>query len=699
MFRRMLRLPAALLAACLALAAALHAQNPAANLSSVTADTTEYDDATKQLVLRGHARLVYGELILTADEMRYDRGTNLVSARGHFVLTNAGRRLVADEGTYNLTSGTLKVANLRVGQFPIYLNGESVEGTFDELVFTNATIFFRENAAYAPSLKAKRIVYRRGRIVLGDGLQLGLLGGHVFSLPHFEHDLTTELISYFNGKLGYRGSLGVFGEANLRIPVASGLRVGGDLGLYSARGVMAGPALSYQRSTDAGSIAGHLTSGYINDHGDKLSDILGRPVPEERSYLEWSHRQTIGQRGTLNGQFNYWSDSEILRDFRPKLFVPVQQPDSYLEGTYAGDNFVLSAFSRVHPNRYHRVQERLPEVRFDLLPSALPGGFYQRLNSSLAVLEEDTYLTAPQQRSERFDAYYGLQRPVAATPWFTFTPVAGGRITHYANARGSRNDYTREIGEVGFDARLLASATFDYKNEIWGIDGLRHLIEPRISYRYAPKSDDGRAYIPAIDRRVFATYLQPLSIADQRNVDDLDRLDTLRVALHQSLQTRDGTGGSRDLATVVVAADHRYARAAGQRAWSDVHTEFAVMPTSWLRVEAYQRLASTRARNEELNYAVEVTDLDWWSVRLSSHYLRDDYEEYSIDYRHRVNEVFELVGRWRYDVRRSRFNEQTYGLWQRLGQTWALKYEASFFEGPRRESSFGFNLEVELLKF
>ena len=38
-------------------------------------------------------------------------------------------------------------------------------------------------------------------------------------------------------------------------------------------------------------------------------------------------------------------------------------------------------------------------------------------------------------------------------------------------------------------------------------------------------------------------------------------------------------------------------------------------------------------------------------------------------------------------------------MWQRLGQTWAVKYEMSFFDGPRRESSFALNLEVELLKF
>ncbi|MBA4138397.1 MAG: hypothetical protein C0518_13895 [Opitutus sp.] len=702
MFRRVTRLLAALLCAALVPAAFLRAQTepaPIVRLPDATGRETVYDDATKQLVLRGDARLVYGDIILTADEIRYDRAANSVTAKGRFILTNVGRRLVADEGIYNLTTGFLQVRNLRVGEFPIYLTGESVEGTFDRMVFTNATIFFREDAAYAPSIKARRVTYQQGRIVAGEGLQLGLLGGHFINLPHFEHDLRTDLISYFMAKVGYRRNLGLFGEADLRIPVALGVRLGADVGLYSARGFMIGPAAAYRHGGDDNFVRGNFTSGYINDHGDRLTDILGAPVPEERSFIEAWHRQQLGSRVSLNGQFTYWSDSEIQRDFRPRNFFPVQQPDSFLEGVYAGDNFLVSAFARVHPNRYHRIQERLPEIRFDLLPHAAPAGFYERATASFAVLEEDAFLNVPQQRSTRLDAYYGLERPFAPAPWFTFTPVAGGRVTHYADARGGKDEYTRTIGEIGFDARFRSSATFDYKNDAWEIDGLRHLVEPRLSYRYAPKADDGRAYIPNIDRRVFSTYLQPLSIADQRNIDDLDRLDTLRLSLYQTLQTRDKLYGSRDLATFNLAADYRFSRSAGQRPLSDIHTEIAVMPATWMRLEVYQRFTPQNSTNQELNYALELIDQEWWSVRVSSHFLRNDYEEYALDYRQRLNEVFDVVGRWRYDVKRSRFNEQTYGVWQRLGQTWAVKYEASFFEGPRRESSFGFNVEVELLKF
>lgn len=690
------------LALCLVLAAlagaAARAQKPG-DAPNVTGKETIYDDRTRELLIRGDARLVWGEIVLTADEMRYRRESHLVTASGHFILTNGSRRLVADEGSYDLSTNTLHVRNLRVGEFPVYLTGESVDGTFEKLVFTNATIFFREHAAYAPSIRARKVVYEQGRIVSGEGLQLGLLGNHFFALPTFEHELGTELFSYFVGTVGYRRSLGPFIEADGRIPIALGVKAGADLGLYGSRGVMVGPAASYRVGGADNYVTGGLSSGYINDHGDRKTDILGRPVPQNRSFVEWWHRQRVGERFTLDGQFNYWSDSEVLRDFRPKRFFPVQQPDSYLEGTYTGENYVLSAFTRVHPNRYHRVQERLPEIRFDLLPSTAPIGFYQRASASLAVLEEDAFLSLPNQRSTRYDAYYGIERPLALAPWMTFTPVAGGRLTHYANAANGKETYTRTMGEVGFDARLRAAGVFDYKNPLWDIDGLRHLVEPRLSYRYAPKADSGARYIPAIDRRVFATYLQPLSIGDQRNIDDLDAMNTVRLSLHNTLQTRGANGGSRDLAALNFAADYRFERKAGQRPLTDLHTELSLTPADWIRFSVYERFTPQTAEQQELNYALEITDQEWWAMKLSSHFLRDDYQEYALDYRHRLNEVFDLVGRWRYDVRNSRFNEQTYGISQRLGQTWAIKYEVSFSEGPRRESNFGFNLEVELLSF
>ena len=659
-----------------------------------------YDDATKEWVLSGDARLTYGVVLLTADEIRYNTSTNTAVATGHFNLNYDQRRLVADQGSYNLATKEVHVRNLRLGEFPVYLSGDTVDGTLDELVFTNAVVFFRENAGYTPSIRARHLTYAKGRIVRAEGLSLGLLGGHFISLPHFEQTLDAAYVSYLTASAGYRGNLGAFAMVGMHVPVADGVKIGADAGFYTSRGVMVGPSGRYHQADAGGSIDGFFRSGYIYDAGgDRKTDVLGQPVPHNRSYLQWEHRQQIGDHFSLNGQFNYWSDSEIVRDFRAKEFYPNQQPDSFLEAAYTGDNYSLSAFARFHPNPYHRVQERLPEIRFDQLPTALPLGFYERFNASAAVLEADAFGPTPKLRTNRLDAYYGLERPIAPTPWFTFTPVAGGRVTHYTDALGPKDTYTRTIGELGFDAQLLASGTFDYKNPVWEIDGLRHLVQPKISYRYAPEAAAGRAYIPPIDSRAFSTYLQPLSIGDSRNLDDLTALNTFRFSIDNTLQTRDASYGSRDLASLNFAADYRLDRAAGQRPLTDIYTEFALTPAPWLRWEVFHRFDPHAPSLQELNTGLTLVDQEWWSARLATHFLKNNYQEYFLEYRQKLNEVYDVTALWRYDARNDRFNEQSYGVWQRLGQTWAVKYEVSFFNGPRRESSFALNLEVELLKF
>ena len=701
LFSLVLRCLTVLGATCVLLGAAAPGKIAASGEApDLRGDNSRYDDATKQAVITGNARLVYGDIYLTADEIRYNFTNREAGARGNVIITSGQRRLVADEGTFNIVTGIITARNLRAGQFPLYVTGETVQGTFDELVFTNATVFFRENAKYTPSIRAERLTYTKGKVVKAEGLAIGLLGGHILSLPKFEQSLDTEFFSYVSAHLGYRGNLGGFVETGLHLPVAPGVKVGADLGLYTARGIMIGPSAGYHHTDDQGNfITGALRSGYINDTGDRGTDLLGNPVPNDRGYVAWWHRQAYGEHFTLDGQYNYWSDSEVLRDFRHRDYDNVQQPDSFLEGTYARDDYTLSAFLRVHPNEYYAVQERLPEVRFDLAPRPLALGVYQRLNTGVAVLESDALGTSPRLHTDRLDAYYGLERPFAPTPWFTFNPVAGGRVTYYSNATGGKDDYTRTIGEIGFDARLLAAGVFDYKNEIWEIDGLRHLVEPKISYRYAPEAAKGRAYIPPIDARVFSTYLQPLSIADSRNIDDLSALNTARFGFNNTLQTRDKVYGSRDLATLNFAADYNFDPAPGTHSLSNLYTEFTLTPAPWLRWDLFHRVDLHAGTQQELNTGLTLIDQEWWSLRLATHFLKSDYEEYLMEYRQRINEVFDVTGLWRYDAKNSRLNEQTYGLWQRLGQTWAIRYEVSFFDGPRRESNFSLNVEVQLLKF
>jgi len=80
-----------------------------------------------------------------------------------------------------------------------------------------------------------------------------------------------------------------------------------------------------------------------------LLDVLGRPVPSHRGFVEWQHQQQLSENLTLTGELNYWRDSEVVRDFRLSEFLKVQQPDTYLESAYTGKNYFVSLFSRFQP--------------------------------------------------------------------------------------------------------------------------------------------------------------------------------------------------------------------------------------------------------------------------------------------------------------------------------------------------------------
>jgi len=660
---------------------------------------TYFDGRTKEAVGIGNAQLAYGDLLLTADEIRYNTATKVAIAHGHAIMTQGARRLLADSLTFNLNDGTYTVQSLRMGEYPLNLTGSSATGDKRNITLNDARATFHAPGPFVPTLRADKLVYAPGTKLQAEGASLGIGGVRPVTFSLFSQNLKEPLLSYVSLSAGYRASLGAYLESGLHLPVADGIRLGLDLGIYTARGVMIGPAGSYGNTQDENTFQGYVRSGFISDHGDRMTDVLGKPVPKNRGYVEWQHQQQVTPDLTLAGQVNYWKDSEILRDFRPQEFFAVQEPDSFLEAVCRGDNYFVSAFTRFQPNDFNPVQQRLPELRFDLLPLAVGNGFTETFNASMAVLRDVPPSGGPTLDSTRLDTFYSLSRTFTPQPWMTFTPVVGGRVTYYDQAMGGRSSYTRTLGEVGFDAAVRTNATYDYQNEPWRINGLRHLMTPRLLYRYIPQADKGQVHIPPIDRQTFSTYLQPLELGALRNIDQLHATNTLRLEIDNTLQTRDSVYGSRDLLVFNVAADFRFDRSPAERDVSEIHTEFAVMPARWMQFDVYSSFAPQSFTMREFNSGLTIHDGDQWSVRFSSNFLRHELEGYFIESRYRVNEAYEAIGRLAYDARKHRFNEQFYGIRQNLSNLWLVEYAVTLYDGPRRESNFGFNVQVQALGF
>ncbi len=715
------RLFATILLALLPLCA--HADGPAKPSSSArslagelasggfefTADKLGTDRATGDYVYNGNARFAQGIALLTADEIRYNRHAQTATARGHVVFTRGPMRLLADELSYKIADGTFSVSGPRLGQFPYYISGRQASGTADKLTLTDATATYGEPGPFVPTLRAGTLTYTGGsaQSIHTTNTRLGVGPVSFLKLPRLARAASRPAyISNATVKVGYRGNLGAFLDLGTLAPVREGLDLGGDIGYYTKRGLLFGPAADYDIAMPGGErMTGSLATGYIHDNGNRLADITGNPVPPDRGFVTWKHSQDIAPGLRVFGQANYWSDSEIIRDFRSGQFYPVQQPDNFLEADYAGKNHILSVFARAQFNPYYPVQQRLPEVRLDLLPSPIGvQGIYQKGQASAASLADNSPLPfGPATiRSNRLDAYYALYRPAAFKDIATITPVFGARATYYADPAGGKKDYTRYLGEIGFDAELHAAGTFDYKNEKWDINGLRHLVTPRLSYRYIPQADKGTPYIPAIDDRTFSTYLQPLGLGDIRNIDEIAPTNTLRIGLDNTLQTRDKNYGSRDLASLNLAADLRLddTAPAGERDFSAIHADLALMPAPWLRFNLYQSFTPKDFTLRELNTGFAIHDGSLWSVRISTHYLKEQINEYIAEGRYRLNEAYEVYARLHFDSRKHRFNERSFGIIQKLGHNlWTIRYGVTLYEGQTRESKFGFSIDVRLHNF
>jgi LPS-assembly protein len=672
-------------------------------------------DGKQIAVAKGSAKFLGDNMLLTADEIRWEEKDNTLTAIGHIAFTRGEARLLADRLVYDRDDGTFRAENIRLGSYPYFAEGFSAEGTPNEITVRRARVSYGEPGPWQPTLTADTVVISPGQRIRTENATAGVGKVQPLPFPKFQHEFAQPFAADVSLNGGFRRSLGVFAEAGLLVPVSRRSRLGADLGLYSDRGVLIGPSARYIAAEDPGRLTGSFRSGYINDHGDKKTDLLGRPIPEERAFAEWNHQQMIAPNLSLNAQVNWWKDSEVVRDFRPRLFFPVQEPDTFLESVYTGENYFISLFARFQPNRFHRVQERLPEIRFDLVPSAIGHGFYHRFNASAAVLKEDALpvsplqpLATPERRSNRLDAYYALMRPFAPREWFAFTPLAGARLTHYTHTRGTTvasDEYTRALGELGADVALRGSGTFNYTNPSWKIDGLRHLVTPRLSYRYIPEADKGRARIPAIDRRArilgtdYLPYLQPLGLGEVRNIDDLHATNTLRLSIDNVIQTRDPQLGSRDLLVFNVGTDFRFHRQPGERDMSDVHSELVLMPARWLEVDIYQSMSPRTLAVREFNSGITIRDGDVWSVRFGNNFLQRQIQDFSVDGRFRLTERFEALARLQYDARQNRFNEQAYGITQNIGNTWLVSYLVSLYSGRRRESNFGFNVQIDTVSF
>lgn len=671
-----------------------------------------FDEAAQRLVARGDARLDLDNTRVRADSIIYYQEFGLADALGNVAVSREGARLLADRMSFDTQSSSFSVDVLRTGQWPYYISGVNAGGTTDQMEINGATVYYGNPGPFGLNATTDKVEYiddETQRVKLhGATLRVGSVP--FFYLPAYTHYLGTSPY-HLDIDGGYDNELGAYLQTTTLFPVNSWLRMGANLDYYSKRGTLAGPTAQYVYNTSKQRIVGAVSTAYINDSGERDVDILGDEIDSDRGFAEWRHKHNIGERFTATTQLSYWSDSEVTRDFRDDYFSDNQNPDTFAEGVYAGDNFLISAFGRFRPNQFQLIQERLPELRLDVLPVPIFNtGIYHRGAVSYARLQEDlsdfSGLINEETQSDRFDLTYRIERPFLLTNWLTFTPLAGARLTQYNNQEVDStfllNDdqFTREIYEVGFDLEARAYSSFPTFNETWNIDGLRHLVRPVVRYRYFSDPDSINE-IAAIDREAFNLERPLLDLSDLRNIDSLAETHLVRLGVENLYQTRAQDYGSRTLAALNFYQDvlfEKNTRYDGdeQDTFNATWVELILKPAPWLKFDLASRFKTESLTLEELRTRTSLVSGEIWEIGLSTNLLNNQIDQYRLDFIYRLNERYSFLLDTRFDADTGDFTRFSVGLRSRIGSTWIVLYALTFREDARRESDVEFNISLKL---
>lgn len=684
-------------------------------LSSI--EPIEYNEKKQRLVARGDAQLSLADTHLKADRITYYKDTAAAAADGNVQLEHTTLDVLTERLSFDIKEQSFYAESFRSGIEPFLLTGDSASGKVDAITFENGQFYYgHPEQLFGIRIQADEIEYRNESPQ--ESLRFNQPTLYIGSLPLIKLPTYTQhfgqLPHYFDIEGGHDSTLGTHLQTTTLFPVTDSLRAGLNFDGYSKRGILLGPAFQYNRSQAVNSSVGALTTGYIKDQGPQQIDRLAEPIDSNRYFLDWRHQQAIGDQFTLTAKGTHWSDSEVTKDFRESLFLDDQQPDNFIEAVHTGNHYLLSFFTRFRPNDFHLIQERLPEVRFDWLPTPFFqtqayhsfSANYVRLQADYSEFSEFAETTS---QSDRFELSYQIQRPVPIRHWLSLTPQIGWRANHYENqsvdsniqADSIESAFTRSVFEFGFDLEARMYAHYPVSNQRWNINGLRHSLKPIIRYRYQQDLDNGHPKIAQIDQTSFNLAPTQLDLAEMRNTDQIVDQHLMRIGLENQYQTRDQRYGSRSLAELNFYQDLLFEKAERydneqQQTFESSWIQFALKPANWLQFDLNSRFRTRNLLLEELQGRVSLQSGDRWQLSLACTQLNRQINQYWLNALYRLNERYAAISEFRFNADSNTLDEATLALRTHIGPTWEMLYAITVNDADSLQDALELSIKVKI---
>jgi len=464
-------------------------------------------------------------------------------------------------------------------------------------------------------LEAKEVVYKskNGRITAKHAVyKVGNVP--IFYWPYVKWD-TRDDGGNIRYRIGYSDDWGAF------LTVARGIKVGSNaetefkVDLMSDRGVGVGNETRYITENTFTEL--HLYGVADQDAPEDADGMNRRFDSEDGRYRTKAYHLSNPAEGlTLRANVDKLSDIDMLEEWYKREFEDYRQPTSYGDIRYETEHYTASLGAKFRVNDFYTVAEKLPELRLDIPRQQLfDSPLYYQSETSLAYLkmnwrdfDQDEWWPAfpvdmtplynypSTYETLRFDTVQMLYLPFQAGGLVQIVPRAGFRLTHYGDTseREVSDDElatmfyydnadldlpinnvslydedggsaTRFAGELGVELSTKMTRLWgDVKSDRWGLDGLRHVVQPYVNYTFVSE--------PTEDRENLLYF------------DETDRLrgeNFVRLGTEQRFQTRREKEGMKriyTLARVDTYADFHLDKSDGRKHPGDFATRFRFDP-------------------------------------------------------------------------------------------------------------------------
>jgi LPS-assembly protein len=558
--------------------------------------------------IKQQVRFAYRDTTLTADRLIWYARQRLVEAEGNVVLRGPELFVTCARLRYDVESGRGVAAFTMSAADPWYAWGAKIYRiSDDEYRVHNGYVTTDDYLRPNWRIKAKTIVIRPGVKVVAYNAVVYAGRVPILYWPKYVQRLDDKR-SPFSVHAGRTGDWGVF------ILTAYNFMV---------RQAKASIHVDYREKQEWATGFDLTVPTPNGGQGDLLTyyadDQSGQIDRTDRWRITYRHRQPFGDRWDAWLELHKLSDADVLEDFFRRDYENEVQPRSFLHVQRYDPHYMINLDVYARLNDFFNVVERLPELSVEFPQQRIGRSpFYYEGVTSAAWLErrfpegtvDEEGLPVEDYDSARFDSFHELSYPKKYFGWLTIVPRLGLRGTYYTEAV-DEDDVFRGIVSTELEFFTKIFRVWDIERPESNIHGLRHVIEPRLTYFYTPEVSHRPAELLQFDR-----------------IDALDEENRLRPGIRNKLQTKR-YGGAWDLVDFDTYIDYYPDDNDAGDAWGDMHHDIEIRPNRsfWIDMDLAWDVDDTDL--SEFNTQVTVFHEDVWLQSLEYRY-RDDDESHQV---------------------------------------------------------------------